>query len=153
MVGNITVHIRHGDTVAEFSGDYETVWRSVNRYFSEVLGPVNLLQRLTGAQDVTSLAEKIAGRVLVEGGSVSVLEEAETKRKIALCLAGAFVGHRLGLLESDAMTPKQVASATRLSEKNAANRLGEMWKAGLVRRVDEGRYVFTAALMKLIEEE
>jgi len=148
----ISVTIRHGDKLVEFSGDQESVWRSVNHYFSQVMGPLELLQRLAGQPDVTRLADMLVGRVHLERGALSVVGEADTKKRIALCLAGAFVGYRLGLLESESMTPKQVAQSTQLNEKTARNRLGEMWRLGLVKKVEEGRYAFSSASLGLIGE-
>ncbi|HDJ66236.1 MAG TPA: ArsR family transcriptional regulator [Nitrososphaeria archaeon] len=79
---------------------------------------------------------------------ISVLEDKGAKRKILLCLAGAYVGKLLGLLEKDKLTPKEIASYTGLNEKVTRARLSELKKAGLVIKYGEGLYGFTKASIK-----
>ncbi|RLF98677.1 MAG: hypothetical protein DRN49_05515 [Thaumarchaeota archaeon] len=79
---------------------------------------------------------------------ISVLEDTGAKRKILLCLAGAYVGKLLGLLERDKLTPKEIASYTGLNEKVTRARLSELRKAGLVIKYGEGLYGFTKASIR-----
>ena len=140
--------LRHGETEVEFSGNYEDVWRSINKYLSEIYPPIEAVKKLIGAIDVNLLMEKLEGLVEIREGMINVLEDTGAKRKILLCLAGAHVGKILGLLERDKLTPKEIASYTGLNEKVTRARLSELKKAGLVIKYGEGLYGFTKASIK-----
>ena len=140
--------LRHGETEVEFSGNYEDVWRSINKYLSEIYPPIEAVKKLIGAVDVNLLMEKLEGLVEIREGMINVLEDTGAKRKILLCLAGAHVGKILGLLERDKLTPKEIASYTGLNEKVTRARLSELKKAGLVIKYGEGLYGFTKASIK-----
>ena len=146
--GELKVVLRHGETEVEFSGNYEDVWRSINKYLSEIYPPIEAVKKLIGAIDVNLLMEKLEGLVEIRDGMINVLEDTGAKRKILLCLAGAHVGKILGLLERDKLTPKEIASYTGLNEKVTRARLSELKKAGLVIKYGEGLYGFTKASIK-----
>jgi len=146
--GELKVVLRHGETEVEFSGNYEDVWRSINKYLSEIYPPIEAVKKLIGAIDVNLLMEKLKGLVEIREGMINVLEDTGAKRKILLCLAGAHVGKILGLLERDKLTPKEIASYTGLNEKVTRARLSELKKAGLVIKYGEGLYGFTRASIK-----
>jgi len=146
--------LRHGETEVEFSGNYEDVWRSINKYLSEIYPSIEAVKKLIGAIDVNLLMEKLEGLVEIREGMINVLEDTGAKRKILLCLAGAHVGKILGLLERDKLTPKEIASYTGLNEKVTRARLSELKKAGLVIKYGEGLYGFTkASIRELFGEE
>ena len=152
--GELKVVLRHGETEVEFSGNYEDVWRSINKYLSEIYPPIEAVKKLIGAIDVNLLMEKLEGLVEIREGMINVLEDTGAKRKILLCLAGAHVGKILGLLERDKLTPKEIASYTGLNEKVTRARLSELKKAGLVIKYGEGLYGFTkASIRELFGEE
>jgi len=146
--GELKVVLRHGETEVEFSGNYEDVWRSINKYLSEIYPSIEAVKKLIGAIDVNLLMEKLEGLVEIREGMINVLEDTGAKRKILLCLAGAHVGKILGLLERDKLTPKEIASYTGLNEKVTRARLSELKKAGLVIKYGEGLYGFTKASIK-----
>ena len=146
--GELKAILRHGETEVEFSGNYEDVWRSINKYLSEIYPPIEAVKQLIGAVDVNLLMEKLEGLVEIREGMINVLEDTGAKRKILLCLAGAHVGKILGLLERDKLTPKEIASYTGLNEKVTRARLSELKKAGLVIKYGEGLYGFTKASIK-----
>jgi len=146
--GELRAVLRHDETEVEFSGNYEDVWRSINKYLSEIYPSIEAVKKLIGAVDINLLMEKLEGLVEIREGMISVLEDKGAKRKILLCLAGAYVGKLLGLLEKDKLTPKEIASYTGLNEKVTRARLSELKKAGLVIKYGEGLYGFTKASIK-----
>jgi len=150
----VTVRIRHGGNEVEFSGDREEVWAMVNRYFSECLGPIEAVAKLSGQVDLSKLLERLVGKVVVNNGGIDVLAEADTKKRIVYCLAGAYAGRRLGLLDTDGLTPKRVAQILHIDEKVARARLSDLWREGVVDRDEEGRYFFKPSTgMKIFEGE
>ena len=141
----VRVVIRHGETEVEFEGYYKDVWKSVNKFFSEVYPALDVVKKLTGAVDVTDLAKKLEGLVEFRDGRIIVLKEMDAKRKILLCLAAAHVGKVLGLFEKDKLVPKEIAMYTGLDERVTRARLSELKRAGLVIKSGEGLYGFTSS--------
>jgi len=149
---SITVKIVHDGKVVEFEGDIESVWRSVNKYLSEKLGPVDLVAKLTGAVDINMLAEKLVGRVVIQNNEINVVEQADSKVRILLCLAAAYVGKKLGLYDEDFLSPKKIASIVKMGENAVRARLSELWRNGLVNKDPEGRYAFNPSTgLKILE--
>lgn len=150
---HLRVKIQHGESMVEFEGDYEQVWASVNKYLSEIYPSLPLAKRLVGAIDIQSLAEYLSGKVQISDGKISVMAEGDAKKKILLCLAAAYLARALGLIESEAMTPKEVSIATGIEERVTRARLSEMRKQNLVMKTD-GKYIFlTSTLERLMKEE
>ncbi|MEM0349137.1 MAG: hypothetical protein QXD24_03020 [Candidatus Caldarchaeum sp.] len=150
----VKVKIRHGENEVEFTGDKEEVWTLVNRYFSERLGPVEAVAKLSGQVDLNNLLDKLAGKVVVNNSGIDVVANVDTKKKIVYCLAGAYVGHRLGILDSDGLNPKRVAQILHIDEKVARARLSDLWKEGVVDRDEEGRYFFKPSIgLRIFEGE
>lgn len=139
---HVWVRVRRGSDEVEFEGDAETVWVLLNKYFSERLGVLELASKLTANLDLVKLGELLAGRVVFENNSMEVLFKGDTKKRILLCLAGAYVGKRLGLMEEDKLNPKTIAGILRIDERVVRARLSELWKEGMVDREGEGRYLF-----------
>lgn len=144
----VRVMIRHEGTDIEFEGGYEEVWRSVNKFFSELYPSLEIVRKLTGAVDVTSLAKRLQGLVEFREGRIVILKELDAKRKILLCLAAAHVGKALNLFEKEKLTPREIAAYTGLDERVTRARLSELRKAGLVVKADEGLYEFTSCSLE-----
>lgn len=149
----LKITIRHGDAEAEFEGDYRDVWASVNRYLSQLYPPLEVVKKLMGVVDAQELAEKLAGKVEIREGRITVLAEGDAKKKILLCLAAAYIGKALGLLEKEELTPKEVSGFTGIDERVARARLSELRKMGLVVKRESGLYAFTPASLHEITGE
>ncbi len=140
----VKVVIRCGETVVEFEGGHEEVWRSINKFFSETYPALEIVRKLTGAIDVTELARKLEDFVEFRDGRIIIMKEMDAKRRILLCLAAAYVGRRLGLFDKEDLAPKEIAAYTGLDERVARARLSELRKSGLVVKTDEGLYSFAS---------
>ncbi len=149
---DVIVRIKHESTEVEFEGDRNEVWEAVNKYFSQTLGPLELVSRLTGEVDVTYVTKKLADKVVIRKDDIHVLQRGDTKKRIVLCLLAAYVGKRLGLFEEDTLTPKKVAAYLHIDERVARARLSELWKEGIVDRDENGRYLIKPYIaLKFIE--
>jgi len=144
----VRVVIKHEGTEVEFEGGYEEVWRSVNKFFSELYPALEVVRKLTGAIDVTNLAKRLEGLVEFREGKIIILKDLDAKRKILLCLAAAHVGKALNLFDRAKLAPKEIAAYTGLDERVTRARLSELRKAGLVVKADEGLYEFTSSSLE-----
>ncbi|MEM4303124.1 MAG: hypothetical protein QXQ70_04430 [Candidatus Caldarchaeum sp.] len=148
----VVVRIKHGDNEVEFEGGVDDVWTAVNKYFSQTLGPIQIISRLTGEADLTELAHGLADKVVITKEGIDVVQQGDAKKRIVLCLAAAYAGKRLGIFVEEALTPKKVAGYIRMDERVVRARLSELWKEGLVDRDAEGRYIFKPSMaMKMLK--
>ncbi len=150
--GRIKVTITVGQDNMEVEGGYEEVWMNINKFFSELYPTFEIVKKLTGAVDIKELAEKLVGKIEIREGRINILMSGDAKKKILLCLAGAYVGKKLGLLDKDFLTPKEIAIYTGIDERITRARLSELRKEGLVIRKEDGLYGFTPASLKEILE-
>lgn len=146
----IRVTIKTQDSEVEFEGEYEEVWMSINKYFSELYPSLQIVKKLIGAVDIEDLMNKLSGKIEVKEDRINILAGGDAKKKILLCLAGAYVGRRLGIFEKEFLTPKEIANYTGIDEKITRARLSELRKEGLVIRKEDGLYGFTPASLKEI---
>ena len=144
----LKVIIMHGDHKAEFEGNYKDVWAGINRYLSQLYPTLEVVRKLTGSIDVQEVAERISGLIEIRDGRIILLRETDAKRRILLCLAGAYVGKAFGLIEKDKLTPKEIASHLGMDERVVRARLSELRKAGLVVKYEEGLYGFTPTSLR-----
>ncbi|MCL7383779.1 MAG: hypothetical protein LZ172_05370 [Thaumarchaeota archaeon] len=148
----IKVVIKMGESEVEFEGKYEEVWMSVNKYFSELYPSLQVVKKLVGAVDIEELVSKLSGKVEVKEDRINILVGGDAKKKILLCLAGAYLGRKLGIFEKEFLTPKEISDYTGIDEKQTRARLSELRKEGLVIRKEDGLYGFTPASMKELIE-
>lgn len=149
----LKIRIQHEDISVEFDGNYEEVWMSVNKYLSELYPSLYVLKKFLGAVDVSHIMSLLSGKAQIVNGRIIVSAQADAKKKILICLAAAYVGKVLGLLENDALSPKEVSAITGIEERATRARLSEMRKSGLVIKVDDGRYVFNTSAIDVLAEE
>lgn len=144
----IRVTIKTKDSEVEFEGEYEEVWISINKYFSELYPSLQIVKNLIGAVDIEDLMNKLSGKIEIKEDRINILAGGDAKKKILLCLAGAYVGRRLGIFEKEFLTPKEIANFTGIDEKITRARLSELRKEGLVIRKEDGLYGFTPASLR-----
>ena len=81
-------------------------------------------------------------KVNQEGNIVLLVKRSElSDRQLAgIALLGRFFASRLDKADSMVISVKEVATQTRMTPKNARNRLSELYKEGLAERVERGKY-------------
>ncbi|MEM2910346.1 MAG: hypothetical protein QXO01_04710 [Nitrososphaerota archaeon] len=152
-VKGLKVRIQHDDVSVEFDGNYEDVWVSVNRYLSELYPSISIVKKFLGFVDISHIMSLLSGKAQVVNGRIIVSAQVDAKKKILICLAAAYVGKMLGLLEHDALSPKEVSIFTGLEERVTRARLSEMRRLGLVAKVDGGKYAFNISAVNALAEE
>lgn len=148
----IRVTIKTQESEVEFEGEYEEVWMSVNKYFSQLYPPLQIVRKLIGAVDIEDLMNKLSEKIEIKEDRINVLAGVDAKKKILLCLAGAYVGTKIGIFSKEFLTPKEIANYTGIDERITRARLSELRKEGLVIRKEDGLYGFTPASIKEIIE-
>jgi DNA-binding transcriptional ArsR family regulator len=152
----IMVHIKYQDVEQTFTGNVNDVWISVNRFFGEMIPALEAAQKAVLTVDLEKLIDDCKNIVAVahEGPSLLVSRQKLTDSEtLALHLLGAYIGNKLGLLNSDTLSKEELQTRIGKSAKIASTRLGELFREGLVTKTEEGKYKITTIGIRSLQEK
>ncbi len=152
----IMVHIKYQDVEQTFTGNVNDVWVSVNRFFGEMIPALEATRKAVLTVDLEKLLDDSNNIVAVahEGPSLLVSRQKLTDSEtLALHLLGAYIGNKLGLLNSDTLSKEELQTRIGKSAKIASTRLGELFREGLVTKTDEGNYKITTIGIRSLQEK
>lgn len=152
----IMVHIKYQDVEQTFTGNVNDVWVSVNRFFGEMIPALEAAQKAVLTVDLEKLLDDCKNIVAVahEGPSLLVSRQKLTDGEtLALHLLGAYIGNKLGLLNSDTLSKEELQTRIGKSAKIASTRLGELFREGLVTKTEEGNYKITTIGIRSLQEK
>lgn len=140
---DITVQVKYKDVEETFSGRVNDVWVSINRFFSEFIPAFKISKKIVLTVDLQSIIEACEDVIAFAGEgphllvSRSRLTDNET---LALQLLAGYVGCKLGILESDAVSKEELQAKLGKSSKIASTRLGELVKKEIATKTNNGKY-------------
>jgi hypothetical protein len=139
-----------------FSGDVNSVWVSVNRFFSQMIPLFGVVRDVVLTADLNEVIEVSKGLVAVgeEGPVVLVSKEKLTdSESLLLMLLAAWIGGRLGVLDRVWMSREELRGWLGKSRKITGTRLGELCREGLAVKAEDGDYrLSTFGVKRLVEE-
>jgi len=142
----MTLKVSYKGVDKTFSGNAESVWLSVNRFFNEFLPSFEVAQKLTLNVNLQELAKDCEGLIgfAKEGPSLLIPRSKLTDNEtlILLLLAG-YVGHQLGNVETDAVSKEELQSKLGKDAKIASTRLGELVKNEIAAKTEDEKYRIT----------
>ena len=152
----ITVHIKYGDMEQTFTGNVNDVWVNMNRFFSEMIPAFDIARKVTLTVDLAKLVEDFKEVITVapEGPEILMPKEKLTDSEtLALHLLAAYIGNKLGMLNSDSLSKEELQAELGKSAKITSTRLGELLREGLATKTEEGKYKITTIGIKRLQEE
>jgi len=152
----ITVHVKYRDMEQTFTGDVNDVWVSVNRFFSEMIPAFEVAHKAVLTVDLEKLVGDCKNIIAVtpEGPRLLVSKQRLTDNEtLSLHLLTAYIGNKLGLLNSDTLSKEELQARLGKSAKIASTRLGELHREGLVAKTEEDQYKITTIGVKRLQEE
>ena len=152
----ITVCVRYQDVEQTFTGSVNDVWISMNRFFSRMVPALEVARKVVLTVDLEKLVDDSEGIVAVasEGPSILVSKQSLTDSEtLALDLLAVYIGGKLGLLNSDALSKEELQARLGKSAKITSTRLGELCREGLATKTEEGNYRITTIGIKRLQEE
>jgi len=154
---SVTVHVKYRDVEETFSGDVNSVWVSVNRFFGQLVPLLDVIQGVVLTVDLGAAVEACKGLVSVgeEGPVVLVGKEKLTDSEgLLLMLLAAWVGGRLGKFDRVWLSRDELRGWLGKSGKIVGTRLGELCREGLVVKTkDDGGYKLSNFGVKRLVEE
>jgi hypothetical protein len=152
----VQVHIKYRDLEKTFSAPLEETWLLIGKFFSEYVPSFDIASKLWLSVDLQSLAKDCEGLIAFskEGASLLVSKGKLTDNEaLLLWLLAGYVGHKLGMLEGDALSKEELQVKLGKSGKITSTRLGELVKNDVVMKtVDEKFRLTTFGVVQMQKE-
>jgi hypothetical protein len=142
----VTVNIKYKDVEKTFSAIPEETWLLLNKFFNEFLPSFEIASKLWLSVDLKQLAKDCEGLIAFsqEGANLllpkSKLTDNET---LSLWLLAGYLGHKLGMVESDAVSKEELQTKLGKSGKITSTRLGELVKSDVVTKTADDKFRIT----------
>ena len=152
----IAVQIKYKDVEKTFSATIEETWLLLNKFFNEFLPSFEIANKLWLSVDLQKLAKDCEGLIAFsqEGPSLLVPKSKLTDNEtLSLWLLAGYVGHKLGMLDGDALSKEELQAKLGKSGKITSTRLGELVKNDVVAKtVDDKFRITTFGIVQMQKE-
>lgn len=141
--GKVTIQVRYRDVEKTFSGDVNDVWISINKFFSEFIPTFRISKKITLTVDLQDLIKACENIIAFaeEGPHLLVSRNRLTDNEtLALQLLASYIGYKLGIMESDAVSKEELQAKLGKSSKIVSTRLGELVKREIAAKTNNGKY-------------
>ena len=142
----VTVQIKYKDVEKTFSAPVEETWLLLSKFFSEFLPSFEIANKLWLSVDLQKLAKDCEGLIAFssEGASLLLSKGKLTDNEtLSLWLLASYVGHKLGMLENDALSKEELQAKLGKSGKITSTRLGELVKNDVVMKTADEKFRLT----------
>jgi hypothetical protein len=152
----VIVHVKYRGVEQTFTGNVNDVWVGVNRFFAEMIPAFDVIGKVLLTVDLKELIDDCRDVIAVtpEGPTIVISKKMLTDSEtLALLLLSAYVGHKMGLLDHDALAKEALVAELGKSSKITSTRLGELCREGWAARTEEGQYRLTTLGIKRLQDE
>jgi hypothetical protein len=142
----VTVHIKYKDVEKTFSAITEETWLLLNKFFNEFLPSFEIANKLRLNVDLQQLAKDCEGLIAFspEGPNLLVPKSKLTDNEtLSLWLLASYLGHKLGMVESDTVSKEELQTKLGKSGKITSTRLGELVKSDVVTKTADDKFRIT----------
>ena len=142
----VTVHIKYKDVEKTFSAIPEETWLLLNKFFNEFLPLFEIANKLRLNVDLQQLAKDCEGLIAFspEGPNLLVSKSKLTDNEtLSLWLLAGYLGHKLGMVESDTVSKEELQTKLGKSGKITSTRLGELVKSDVVTKTADDKFRVT----------
>ena len=152
----VTVQIKYKDVEKTFSAPVEETWLLLSKFFSEFLPSFEIANKLWLSVDLQKLAKDCEGLIAFssEGASLLLSKGKLTDNEtLSLWLLASYVGHKLGMLENDALSKEELQAKLGKSGKITSTRLGELVKNDVVMKTADEKFRLTTFGVAQMQKE
>jgi len=142
----VEVHLKYKAVEKTFSAPLEETWLLLSKFFNEFLPSFEIASKLMLSVDLQQLAEDCEGLIAFsqEGANLLVPKSKLTDNEtLLLWLLAGYLGHKLGLIESDAISKEELQAKLGKSGKITSTRLGELVKSDLIGKTADEKFRVT----------
>jgi len=152
----IHIQIKYKDVAQEFSAEPQEAWLLVSQFFEEFIPSFEIAQRLWLTTDLQQLARDLDGIVAYSSDGASLLvpkNKLTDNEALSIWLVAQHLGHKLGMLSSDALSKNELQTKLGKSGKIVSTRLGELTKNGMVAKTADEKFRITTYGVVQTEKE
>jgi len=142
----VSVHLKYKDVEKTFSAPPEETWLLLSKFFNEFLPSFEIANKLLLSVDLQQLAKDCEGLIAFsqEGTNLLVSKSKLTDNEtLLLWLLAGYLGHKLGMMASDAVSKEELQAKLGKSGKITSTRLGELVKSDLVAKTSDEKFTVT----------
>jgi hypothetical protein len=154
-VEKVSVHVKFGDIEQTFVGNANDVWFLVNKFFSDMMPGLEILNNVMLTVDLQRLMEDCRNVVAVTPEGIAVLvpkEQLTDNEALMLHLLAGYIAQKSGLTETGALNKEALENGLGKSPKIISTRLGELIRKGHVIKMDENYKISTIGI-KMLQNE
>jgi hypothetical protein len=152
----VAVHIKYKDVEKTFSATPEETWLLLNKFFNEFLPSFEIANKLWLSVDLQQLAKDCEEIIAFspEGTNLLVPKSKLTDNEtLSLWLLASYLGHKLGMIESDALSKEELQTKLGKSGKITSTRLGELVKSDVVTKTADEKFRITTFGVAQMQKE
>jgi hypothetical protein len=142
----IHVQIKYKEVEQQFSAEPQEAWLLLNQFFKKLIPSFEIAQKLWLSIDVAQLAKDLNGIVAFSSDGASLLvpkTKLTDNEALSVWLTVYFLGHKLGLVNSDSLSKDELQTKLGKSGKITSTRLGELVKNDVVAKTADERFRIT----------
>ena len=142
----VTVQLKYRDIEKTFSAPPEETWVLLSKFFREFIPSFEIANKLLLNVDLQKLAKECHGIIAFskEGANLLVSKTKLTDNEtLLLWLLAGYVGHELGMLESEEISKEDLQAKLGKSGKITSTRLGELVKNDVVAKTVDDMFKLT----------
>lgn len=143
----VRVQIRYNDIKQSIEGSVEETWLLLCKFYGEFIPSFDLAKNLWISVDIQALAKDCEGLIgfSLEGSNMLVPKTKLTDNEtLSLWLLASYLGKRLNLLGSDALSKEELTEKLGKSGKITGTRLGELVKNNWATKTMDEKFLMTS---------
>jgi hypothetical protein len=142
----VCVQVKYKGVEKTFEGSVEETWLLLNKFYNEFIPSFDVASKLWLSVDAQKLARDCEGLIAFspEGANLLVPQSKLTDNEtLALWLLASYLGSKLNLVDSDAVSKEQLQAKLGKSAKITSTRLGELVKMDWAAKMADDKYTMT----------
>jgi hypothetical protein len=142
----IHVQIKYKDVEQQFSAEPQEAWLLLNRFCKDLIPSFEIAQKLWLNIDMQQLAKDLNGIVAFSSDGTSLLapkNKLTDNEALLVWLAAYYLGHKLGLVNSDSLSKDELQAKLGKSGKITSTRLGELVKNDFAAKTVDDKFRIT----------
>jgi len=150
------VHVKYRDVEKTFTAPVEEAWLLLGKFFSEFVPSFEIANKLRLSVDLQGLAKECEGLIAFskEGASLLVSKNKLTDNEtLLLWLLAGYLGHGLGMLETEAFPKEELQVKLGKSGKITSTRLGELVKNDMAIKATDDKFKLTTFGVVQLQKE
>ncbi len=150
----VQVHLKYKELEEQFAAEPQEAWLLINQFFKNFIPSFEIAQKIWLNIDLQQLAKDLDGIAAFSSDGASLLipkNKLTDNDTLSIWLTAHYLGHKLGMVNNDALSKDELQMKLGKSGKITSTRLGELSKNGLVQKTVDDK--FRIAIMGVVQTQ